>query len=179
MLLPRRVLLCDRGTPRARRIRCEQPRRRAGATHQLSPPNPFLQHETSPPPHPHPHSPTPSPAVFPEKKKPPPGPLTSHGVGSPLRAVMKLGAQEPHHKNPVSAPAEAAAAADLLRWENHTSEAAPRGAAPRDARRRARPSLAAAPRPPVAEPLRGLPWAAARWQVASGEAGEGEGKELR
>lgn len=158
-------------TPRARRIRCEQPRQRAGATHQLSAPDSFLQHETSPP--------TPSPAVFPEKKKPPRGPLTSHGVGSPLRAVMKLGAREPHHKNPVSAPAEAAAAADLLRWENHTSEAAPRGAAPRDARRRARSSLAAAPRPPVAEPLRGLPWAAERWQVASGEAGEGEGKELR
>lgn len=162
---------CAPALPRVRATRGEQQRRRLGdATHQLSLPDPLPRHEIC--------CPAPSPVVFPEKSLPPcprlPGPLTSHGVGSPLRAVMKLGAREPHQENPVSAPAEAAAAVALLRRENHTSEAAPRGAAPRAARRRAPSSLAAAPRPP-AEPLRGSPGR----RVADGEAGEGDGKELR
>lgn len=93
---------------------------------------------------------------------------------------MKLGAREPHHQNPVSAPAEAAAAAALLRQENHTSEAAPRGAVPRAACHWVRPSLAAAPRPPArcGAPA-GVAWAAERRRVASSEVGEGKGKELR
>lgn len=62
---------------------------------------------------------------------------------------MKLGAREPHHKNPVSAPAEAASAA-LLRQEKHTSEAAPPGAL--------LPGSRPAPaRPPAAKPLQGTP----------------------
>lgn len=110
------------------------------------------------------------------KREPPAGPLTSHGVGSPLRAVMKLGAQEPHRTNPVSTPAKVAAAAAPLRRENHTSGAAPRGAAPRAPRRRARCSGAAAPRLPAAEPLRGAPGGRA---AARGWAGEEERSYVR
>lgn len=136
-----------------------QPRRWGCATHQLSAPG-LRSHEAS--------SPAPSPA---QTRSPSAGPLTSHGVGdSPLRAVMKLGAREPHHENPVSAPAEAAAAAALLCRENHPSQAAPRGAAPRAARRRARFSPARPPRSSA-----GVGWAAAGWR----QAGEGEGTELR
>lgn len=146
-------------TPRLRAARPPQPRRWGCATHQLSAPG-LRSHEAS--------SPAPSPA---QTRSPSAGPLTSHGVGdSPLRAVMKLGAREPHHENPVSAPAEAAAAAALLCRENHPSQAAPRGAAPRAARRRARFSPARPPRSSA-----GVGWAAAGWR----QAGEGEGTELR